>query len=112
MIAKKGTNTRFKPGQSGNPLGRPKRLPSLDRALVDVLGKVDKHDVTVLQRIVEALARKAMRGDIRAAELLLDRGFGKAKATLGVTVEGEITQFLRMTPEEKLAYIKKLECDE
>ena len=31
--------TEFKPGQSGNPNGRPKKLPELDKLLADVLGE-------------------------------------------------------------------------
>lgn len=112
MISKKGKNTRFKPGESGNPLGRPKKLPSLDRVLSEVLTEADKKGVSVLQRIVSALARKAMRGDVRAAELILDRAYGKARATVGVTVSGEIDAFLQMSPEDKLQYIQKLESNE
>lgn len=108
----KGKNTRFQKGQSGNPLGRPKRLPSLDRVLAEVLSDVDKNDISVLQRILTTLAKRAIRGDVRAAELLIDRAFGKAKASLNVAVEGEISAFLKLSPEEKLSYIQKLEGDE
>ena len=54
--------TRWKPGQSGNPLGRP-ALPSEIR---DLIGQ----DAPA---IVRAVARKALRGDVRAAECLLKR---------------------------------------
>lgn len=81
---KKGGNpqnlTPFKPGQSGNLKGRPKKLPELDKLLADVLGG-DTED-TPAKRILEALIKKAEKGDTRAAEILLDRGYGKAKQSI------------------------------
>lgn len=68
----------FKEGQSGNPNGRPKKLPELDKLLADVLGE-EKDGVTAVEVILKALRLKATKGDIRAAELLLDRGYGKVK---------------------------------
>ena len=32
-------NTQFKPGQSGNPKGRPKKPTNIHEALIDNLGK-------------------------------------------------------------------------
>jgi len=71
----------FKKGQSGNPNGRPKKLPELDKLLADVLGE-EKDGVTAAEAILKALRAKAAKGDIRAAEVLLDRGWGKAKQAL------------------------------
>ena len=36
-----------------------------------------------------ALRAKAVRGDVRAAEVLLDRAFGKAGQTIDVTTNGQ-----------------------
>lgn len=71
-------NKSFKPGQSGNPKGRPKKLPQLDKLLADVLGEETK-GVTAGEAILKALRAKASRGDVKAAELLLDRAYGKVK---------------------------------
>lgn len=71
----------FKKGVSGNPNGRPKKLPQLDKLLADVLGE-EKDGVTAAEAILKALRAKAAKGDIRAAEVLLDRGYGKAKQTV------------------------------
>jgi hypothetical protein len=71
----------FKPGVSGNPNGRPKKLPELDKLLANVLGE-EKDGVTAAETILKALRVKATKGDIRAAEVLLDRGYGKAKQTI------------------------------
>jgi len=71
----------FQKGQSGNPNGRPKKLPELDKLLADVLGE-DKEGLTAAEAILKALRAKATKGDIRAAEILLDRAYGKAKQTI------------------------------
>lgn len=77
--------TEFKKGQSGNPKGRPKKLPELDKLLADVLGE-EKDGITAGEAILKALRAKAAKGDVRAAEVLLDRAYGKAKQTMDVSV--------------------------
>lgn len=61
--------------------GRKPKLPALDILLADVLGE-DKDGTTAAEAILKALRAKATRGDIRAAEVLLDRAYGKAKQTI------------------------------
>ena len=78
-------NKPFKKGQSGNPNGRPKKLPELDKLLADVLGE-EKDGITAGEAILKALRAKASKGDVRAAEVLLDRAYGKAKQTMDVSV--------------------------
>jgi hypothetical protein len=75
----------FKKGESGNPNGRPKKLPELDKLLADVLGE-EKDGITAGEAILKALRAKASKGDVRAAEVLLDRAYGKAKQTMDVSV--------------------------
>ena len=70
-------NKPFKKGQSGNPNGRPKKLPQLDVLLGNVLGE-EKDGLTAAEAILKALRLKATKGDVRAAEVLLDRAYGKA----------------------------------
>jgi hypothetical protein len=77
----------FKKGQSGNPKGRPK-LPDIREALAKVLAD-EKDGITALEATLAALRAKAVRGDVRAAEVLLDRAFGKAAQTMDVTSAGE-----------------------
>ena len=81
----------FKKGQSGNPNGRPKKLPHLEELLADILGE-DKEGITAAEAILRALRAKATKGDIRAAEVLLERAYGKAKQgiELSGTNEGPI----------------------
>ena len=78
---------KFKKGKTGNENGRPKKLPELDKLLADVLGE-EKDGVTAAEAILRALRAKATKGDIRAAEVLLERGYGKAKQTIDVGVSG------------------------
>ena len=74
----------FKKGQSGNPKGRPCKIPRLDKLLAEVLGE-DKDGITAAKAILMALRAKATKGDVRAAEVLLDRAYGKAKQNFGFT---------------------------
>jgi hypothetical protein len=81
MAAKDIEKHKFKKGQTGNPNGRPRKLPELDKLLADVMGE-EKDGLTAAEAILKALRAKATKGDIRAAEVLLDRAYGKAKQTI------------------------------
>ena len=82
-------DTQFKAGQSGNPNGRPKKLPDLDKLLAEVLGP-NKDGRDGMEIIVEAMLKKAAKGDVKAAELLLNRGYGKAKQFISMNHEGGV----------------------
>lgn len=79
----------FSKGQSGNPNGRPKKIPDLDKLLADVLGD-EKEGISAGQAILMALRKRAISGDVRAAEVLLDRAYGKPKQNLQVEHEGNV----------------------
>jgi hypothetical protein len=79
---------QWKKGQSGNPNGRPRKLPNLNELLADVLGD-EKDGVTAAEAILKAIRSKAVKGDIRAAEVLLDRGYGKPKQQIEASIEIE-----------------------
>jgi hypothetical protein len=82
-------HTKWKPGQSGNPNGRPKKLPDLDKLMAEVLGP-NKNGRDGMEVIIEAMLKKAAKGDVRAAELLLNRGYGKAKQFISMNHEGGV----------------------
>jgi hypothetical protein len=58
-------NTKFKPGQSGNPAGRPK-----DKTPATLLRKSIADD---MPEIIKILVNLAKGGDVQAAKVLLDR---------------------------------------
>jgi hypothetical protein len=81
---------KFKPGKDarreGN--GRPPELPALKALLAKILGQ-SKGGITQAEVILKALLRKAAKGDVRAIELLFDRGYGKVTQGLHVTGRDE-----------------------
>ncbi len=83
-------NKPFKKGESGNPNGRPRKLPELDKLLADVLGE-EKDGVSAAEAILKALRLKASKGDVRAIEVMLDRAYGKPKQTISADVTQSIT---------------------
>jgi hypothetical protein len=78
--------TQWKKGQSGNPKGRPKKIPELEELLANVLGE-EKDGKTAAEAILMAIRAKAIKGDIRAAEVLMDRGYGKPKQQIDTKLE-------------------------
>lgn len=70
----------FEPGQSGNPNGRPRKIPDLDHLLAEVLGEeVNQDGLTIAQQILQSLVTQAKKGNVRASEVLLERAYGKPK---------------------------------
>jgi len=75
-------NPKRPPGFEAHPerinrKGQPK-LPDLKELLAKVLGNTDEGK-SGAEAILKAMEARAKRGDVRAAELLLDRAYGKPK---------------------------------
>lgn len=71
-------STRFKPGQSGNPSGRPKKVNSLKVELINELAEFTnvtedgrKLEVTKSRAIAKAIVRAATSGNMRAIAALV-----------------------------------------
>lgn len=64
--------------------GRPKKLPALDSLLADVLGE-EKDGMTAAEAILKKLRQEAAKGNLRAAEILLNRAYGMPKQRTEVT---------------------------
>ena len=69
-------HTRFRPGHSGNPSGRPKRKPTFRAALLEELaaimpGKDQQRAGSKLHALVKTLVDTAIAGDARAQSLLI-----------------------------------------
>lgn len=73
-----------------NTKGRPV-LPDISEALAKLLGGADE-EASGLNRVLKALEAKALKGDTKAIEILLDRGYGKAKQSVDLTTDGEKLQ--------------------
>jgi Family of unknown function (DUF5681) len=82
---------QFKPGQSGNPSGRPKDVRNLSSDLRDELAEQvsikdgdSSVEVTRQRAIVKVLVKAALKGDQRAASLIFcwsSRAFGSEPET-------------------------------
>lgn len=86
MPRKGGVPENLKPFKKGhderrNMKGAPVKIPSLDQLLAEVLGE-EKEGIEAAKAILMALRAKAVKGDTKAAEILLDRAYGKAKQTI------------------------------
>ena len=92
--AKPPSNTQFKPGQSGNPGGRPKRAKNFSTAIEDELRarvtvtengkrrKASKREV-----IAKRLVNRAVDGDLRALPLLLNEARTHENPSTGGTAD-------------------------
>lgn len=91
MAKKVPVGIPFKKGQSGNPKGRTKKLPEITKLLDSVLGEIATgpdgkplkddhgHFITAAHAILMNLRKIAAgrsKEAIRAAEVLLNRGYG------------------------------------
>ena len=81
-----GREGQWKPGESGNPNGRPKK----GEALTDKLR--EKVDATELS---EWLIKEAKSGDIQAIKYVFDRIEGKPRETVHQTIEN-LPEFVEM----------------
>lgn len=70
---------RVKKGDPALPgAGRKKKLPQLDVLLANILGE-KKDGITAAEVILMAYRKLAVKGDIKAGELLFNRAYGKPK---------------------------------
>jgi hypothetical protein len=75
---------KFPKGVSGNPNGRPKKLPKLDDLLADILGSEEDSESEAYQ-ILKTLVKQSKQGNVKASEILLDRAYGKAKQSVDLS---------------------------
>ena len=97
-------------GEIRNPNGRPKGVPNSKTRLLRLLELVqtktnpitgDKEEFTVAEQLDMVLINKAIKGDIRAYQEVMDRLEGKAKQS----TELEVTGGINITWEEKKTYV-------
>lgn len=68
--------------------GAPK-LPELKEVIAEILNE-EKSGTTALQAVIKALLTRATKGDVRAAQELLDRYYGKATQKTDMDIKGEL----------------------
>ena len=80
-----------------NRNGRPPVLPDLKEAMAKLLSG-DKDGKTALESVLDALYNKALKGDVRAAQELMDRGFGKSQQNI-TTKEEQVIKYQNVSKE-------------
>ncbi len=97
----------WKPGQSGNPAGKPKGARHFSTLIKEAITKVANDTGTsddVL--IIQALVAKAKDGDLKAVDMVLDRVDGKAEQT--INLDADVTVNDGLTDEQKEALLNLL----
>ncbi len=95
-------NTQWKPGQSGNPSGRP-RLVKISTAVQNRLREIEPESgKTYAELIAIALVNKAVRGDVAAARELREVTEGMLTQKLEVSGEFHHNLEIENASEEEL----------
>lgn len=76
----------IKKGEVRNPKGRKAVLPELEKIIAEALSQT-KEGLTAAEAILQSLIERAVNGDNKAAEILLDRAYGKAKQTVDMQTD-------------------------
>lgn len=100
----------WKPGQSGNPGGRPKKIITgmIEAELARVVPG-DKERRTWLQLMVQAQIRQAIKGDVKSFAEITDRVEGKAMQALQMSgPNGSAIQVDAISREEREKRIAEL----
>ena len=87
-------HTKFKKGKSGNPKGRPKSaLRDIKEVLKDLLSQ-EKNGTQLIDGLMSVVVNKALKGDLKAVDMLLSYSYGKATQRTEITgAEGEKIDF-------------------
>src|SRR5256885_14256623 len=73
-------STQFKPGHSGNPNGRPKKVATLPdilwkelRTRIAFVSNGKRRSISLLQAIIKQNLKKAVNGDLKAAAMIFNQ---------------------------------------
>ena len=87
----------FKKGQSGNPAGRPKKLPEIKELFAVVLGEMEG-GMTRAEQIIRKLVGKAVGGDIHAATFIFSYAYAKPRDNTDINAGNVTIRVIRDTP--------------
>lgn len=93
---------RFRPGESGNPGGRPK-IKLISQAAREILAQPVPHDRlgrTYAELIAVALATRASRGNVAAASELADRSEGRPRVAVEIDQHDPLADLLAQIKKE------------
>lgn len=107
-------HTRFTKGQSGNRKGRPKAARNLKAQVLQELeeritvreGTLER-PITKQRAVIKAIVAKAIKGDMRAAHLLLNMVIPLQDAAAAQTSAAELTQDDKKLVELLIEYQKE-----
>lgn len=95
----KGNTAGFKPGQSGNPAGRPKGVRYLSEAYRAWLSQPSEKDPehTNADMVAEIVGRAALNGDLLAVKEITDRTEGRARQAIDLNGDPEKLSLIERT---------------
>jgi hypothetical protein len=77
--------TQFSSENQPEKNGRHKKLPALDVLMERVMGE-EKDGISAMEAILMKLRQQAASGNIKAAEILLERGYGKSRQSMDLNL--------------------------
>ena len=88
---------QFKPGHSGNPGGRPKG--SITKIIREFMYEIDDTGFSRVQHLCFILWNAALKGDLQAIKLIMDRVDGTPRQTIETTQVSEPIKVLQIVDE-------------
>ena len=103
---RKAPKSAFKPGQSGNPGGRPKKT----QEEIDLIAACKSKAGAALETILQIMATGAEKNRLAAAQVVIERAYGKPVQPQDIDLKGHLAVASirpKLTREEWLASLVK-----